>query len=120
MNHTYTRGLKVPRFRVVEGMRPFFAQTIKRLEVSYTSKVHFHMSRSRRWTRKSNNRNKAHAASNSKMAEEPNYTAWSHQSLVERVTQLELEFKNKNQRSVTNSPQKNTLMKEQFNRSSRP
>jgi hypothetical protein len=72
----------------------FFASSAKRIS---------HMSRSRKWRSKESaaNRQEARAAStSSKMAEKTDYSAWSQYKLIERVTQLEKELKEKNRRSI--------------------
>jgi hypothetical protein len=35
------------------------------------------------------------------MEQKPNYKSWSHEKLIERVTQLEQELKNKNLRLIS-------------------
>jgi hypothetical protein len=85
-----------------EGMRPFSFAITRQIEVNLTSKASFHMSRSRRWrTKNTASRQEARAASAAaKMENKPDYSNWTHESLVERVTQLEKELKDKNQRLV--------------------
>jgi hypothetical protein len=79
----------------VEGMRPISSLTVRRIEVSITSKAYFHMSRSRQWrTRDIESRKQARAER--RMAKE-DYTAWSNERLIERVVQLEAKLKSKNQ-----------------------
>jgi len=79
-------------------MRPLFAHALSRLE--FTSKANFHMSYTRCWRSENiTSRQEARCAlTSSKMAGKTDYSAWSHESLIERVTKLELELKNKNQR----------------------
>ena len=62
-----------------------------------------HMSRSRKWRSKESaaNRQQTRAVtSTSKMTSKPDYTAWSQDKLIERVTQLEIELNEKNRRSI--------------------
>lgn len=90
-------------------MRPFSFAITRQIEVNLTSKAKFHMSRSRRWrTKNTASRQEARAASAAaKMENKPDYSNWTHESLVERVTQLEKELKDKNQRLVrsTSTPE---------------
>ena len=87
-------------------MRSFLSQTLRRLEVTQSSKVHFPMSRSRRWRENTTARKAArallHSSSTSKMdknsEEKADYNAWSQEKLIERVTQLEAELKAQNTR----------------------
>jgi len=85
-----------------EGMRPLPSQILKKLEAIQVSKVHFHMSRSNRWRRPKQDTKTRGAKAAHKMKveveEKTDYSAWSQEKLVERVTQLEQELKNKNQR----------------------
>jgi hypothetical protein len=87
-------------------MQSFFFGTLRRLEVTRTAGSHFHMSRSRRWTKNTAARKQArallHASSMSKMdgnlGEKTDYSAWSQEKLIERVTQLEAELEAQNRR----------------------
>jgi hypothetical protein len=83
-----------------EGMRPFFPAIARRLGVYTTSKASFHMSRSRRWrTTGIENRKEARASLDpAKMEKNEDYSVWSNEKLIERITQLEVELKSKNQR----------------------
>lgn len=84
-------------------MRPLPSQTLKKLEAIRVSKVHFHMSRSNRWRRPKQDPKTtgAKAVHNTmEVQEKMDYSAWSQEKLIERVTQLEQELKNKNQRFV--------------------
>jgi len=85
-------------------MRPIPLHTTRRLEVSLTAKAHFHMSRSRRWrTKNTAGREQARASlAFAKMESTTDYTAWSNEKLIERVTQLEAELKYKNARYDSN------------------
>ena len=61
------------------------------------------MSRSRKWRSKESaaNRQQARAASaTTNMDGKVDYSAWSQESLIERVTQLERELKEKTRRSI--------------------
>jgi hypothetical protein len=62
------------------------------------------MSRSRRWRKDTGQRKEAranlHSSTTSKMEEKTDYSAWSHEKLIERVTALENELKEKNQRYI--------------------
>jgi len=82
-------------------MRPFSSHITRRLEVSWSPKANFHMSRSRRWrTKNIANREAARASLAAlKMEKSIDYSAWSNEKLIERVTQLEAELKNQTQRS---------------------
>ncbi len=88
-------------------MRPLFPKILKRLEATYLAASHFHMSRSRRWTKNTAARKAArahlHSSSASKMdgksVEKTDYSVWSHEKLIQRVTQLENELKAQNLRS---------------------
>lgn len=81
-------------------MRPTPLHIARRLEVPLTAKAHFHMSRSRRWrTKNTTGREQARASlAVAKMESTTDYTAWSNERLIERVTQLEAELKYKNER----------------------
>jgi hypothetical protein len=57
------------------------------------------MSRSNRWRRPKQGTKNTGAKAVPKMEEKTDYSAWSQEKLIERVTQLENELKNKNQRS---------------------
>lgn len=89
-------------------MRSFFLGTLRRLEVTHTASSHFHMSRSRRWTKNSAARKQArallHSSSTSRMddnlGEKTDYSAWSQEKLIQRVTQLEAELKAQNRRFI--------------------
>ena len=62
-----------------------------------------HMSRSRKWRSKESaaHRQEARAASTSaKMEGKTDYSIWSQESLIERVTQLERELKEATRRSI--------------------
>jgi hypothetical protein len=91
-----------------KGMRSFSSQLVRRPEVHHTSRAPILMSRSGKWKKRSPSEKAARAASRAaKMAttaEKKDYSAWSHENLIERVTQLEAELKNKNSRSVPSLP----------------
>lgn len=61
------------------------------------------MSRSRRWNPENLERRKQARAAYAalKMEKNEDYTAWSNERLIERVTQLEAELNSKNQRSFS-------------------
>jgi hypothetical protein len=94
--------------RYCQGMRSFFPKILRRLEATYPTASHFHMSRSRRWRKNSAARKAArahlHSSSTSKMddksVERTDYSVWSHENLIQRVTQLENELKAQNRRSL--------------------
>jgi hypothetical protein len=72
------------------------------------------MSRSRRWTKNTTARKAAraflHSSSASKMDsnsdEKTDYSAWSQEKLIQRVTQLETELKARNKRLTPPAPLK--------------
>jgi len=82
-------------------MRPSPSQFLKRLEAIQVSKAHFHMSRSNRWRRPKQDTKTTGAKAVLKMEEKADYSTWSQEKLIERVTQLENELKNKNKRSLS-------------------
>jgi tRNA pseudouridine38/39 synthase len=65
------------------------------------------MSRSRRWRKNTSQGKEAranlHSSTSSRMEEKADYSAWSHEKLIERVTALENELKEKNQRYIQRS-----------------
>jgi hypothetical protein len=81
-------------------MPPFFIQITRRPGVSASSKVVLHMSRSRRWRTTGIEERKQERAeiAAKKMENKEDYTSWSNEKLIERVSQLEAELKSKNQR----------------------
>jgi hypothetical protein len=85
-------------------MRLLSPQLACRLEFSFGFRSTIHMSRSRRWRKNTTQRKEARAALHSstppRMEEKTNYSAWSHEKLIERVTALENELKEKNQRYI--------------------
>lgn len=86
----------------IEGMRHFPSRTIRQFGVSIASKAQFNVSRNQNWDSKNiAGRMLTPAASKAaEMDQKSDYTAWSHESLVERVTHLEKELKSLNQRLV--------------------
>jgi hypothetical protein len=85
-------------------MRPFRYNLLKRLGSPQVSKAPFHMSRSNRWRRPKQPPARGAKEAAPKMEEKVDYSAWSQEKLIERVTQLENELKSKNARSVLNFP----------------
>jgi hypothetical protein len=89
---------KLPRL----GMRPFSSQLARRLEFSSGLRNAILMSRSRRWRKNTSQRMEAraalHTSTTSMMEERTDYSAWSHEKLIERVTALENELQEKNRR----------------------
>lgn len=74
----------------------------KRIHLSKISRSHFHVSSTSRWRRPKYIAKATGARQRyieAKMEEEEtDYSAWSNEKLIERVTQLEKELKSKNQR----------------------
>jgi hypothetical protein len=68
-----------------------------------TCRVFFHASSSQHWrmTRLAESQQQARTAGNIKMEPIPDYKDWSHESLIQRVTQLEQELKKQNSRFET-------------------
>jgi tRNA pseudouridine38/39 synthase len=85
-------------------MRLICAQAVRRVEAGLHPNISaLHMSRSRRWTHNTNNRRAARASSSkakmdTKETETTDYSTWSQDELVKRVTALENELKLKNSR----------------------
>lgn len=87
-------------------MRPSSFKILRRLEVTHIGESHFHMSRSRRWTKNTAARRGARAhlqtSSTSKMegkdGGKTDYSAWSQEKLIQRVAQLEAELRAQNLR----------------------
>jgi hypothetical protein len=107
-------------------MRPFFPKILRRLEATHPASSYIHMSRSRRWTKNTAARKAArahlHSSSASKMddksVEKTDYSVWSHEKLIQRVTQLENELRAQNRRSLyipTLKLKIRLLMEVQFN-----
>jgi len=81
-------------------MKSYLPPRIRRLEVFRLSKAHFHLSRRQPFrTKNIATKVEAREAQRVKMAEETDYRTWSHENLIERVTQLEQALKSKNQTS---------------------
>jgi hypothetical protein len=85
-------------------MRLLSPQLACRLEFSLGFRSTIHMSRSRRWRKNTSQRKEAravlHSSATPRMEEKTDYSAWSHEKLIERVTALENELKEKNQRYI--------------------
>lgn len=73
----------------------------KRIHPSKIFKSHFHVSSISRWRRPKHIAKTTGARQRyieAKMEEKTDYSAWSNEKLIERVTQLEKELKSKNER----------------------
>lgn len=74
----------------------------KRIEASKIPKSHFHVSSSTRWRRPKQHTKTLGARQRflgtAKMGGDTDYSAWSNERLIERVSQLEKELKNKNEK----------------------
>lgn len=102
------------QYDFTKGMKTLLS-AITRREVTSTSKAQglLHMSRSRKWRSKESavNRQQARAASTTaNMDGKADYSSWSQESLIKRVTQLERELKEKTRRSIAFS----ILLKDSF------
>jgi hypothetical protein len=80
-----------------------FSVAYKAFRFTHTFRASLCMSRSGRWRKFIVGRKEARALASktkaSNMEEKVDYSAWSHEKLIERVTQLEATLKNKNSRS---------------------
>ena len=86
----------------VEGMRHLSSRILRHARLSPLSKPQVYVSRNphpsvKKLARKLEARA---AAEIMKMNQKPDYKSWPQEKLVERVTQLEQELKNKNLRSI--------------------
>lgn len=82
-------------------MRPFFSRFTRRLRVYDPFKSRFHTATNQNYTKEavsSKKETQTQLLQIANMEQKPDYSSWSHESLIERVTQLELELKNKNER----------------------
>ena len=86
-------------------MKPLLSQIIRRRVTSPVSNLHLHLSQSRRWggnfgTRKDTrfSATRARMENNINNNEVEDYSSWTNEKLVDRVTQLEAELKSKNNR----------------------
>jgi hypothetical protein len=79
-------------------MRPLLSKLFARLDTPQVSKAAFHMSRSNRWRRPKPPSDRDAKEAAPKMEQKVDYSAWSQEKLIERVTQLENELKSKNER----------------------
>lgn len=97
-------------FRIEELMR-LSLSAYRCLEVTPTSRSSLYMSRSRRWRKHTASRKEARALATQlkalNMEEKTDYSAWSHEKLIERVTQLEAALKSKTQRCSPSSHGRN-------------
>lgn len=91
-------------------MRTLFSALLRRQVILTLEAQRFcPMSRSRKWRSKESSatRQQAHTVSTTaKMAETKDYSAWSQESLIERVAQLENELKEKNRRLLCSDSSK--------------
>ncbi|CAG8956986.1 hypothetical protein HYFRA_00012465 [Hymenoscyphus fraxineus] len=101
-------------------MKLFFIpqHACKRIQLSKISKSHFHESTTSRWMRPKHIAKTTGARQRyieAKMEEQTDYSAWSNERLIERVTQLEKELKSKNQSLLPpgkeNAPEKKSWKK---------